>query len=204
MNIYSCLLIYPPPHLTPLLTHLHIYITKTDYTVWRCYIDSCGGPPFIFHEQDGVVLDRRKWEIELFPHSRSVLQALREMEVKLALASRTEEPDWAREVIKIFQMDEDGVSLLDFTHAQEIYPSSKDKHFNQLASKLGIDFQDMIFFDDESRNIHDVSRLGVTSVHCEDGLCLEALERGLRQFRAARRNGGGGRGEGGGVSGAGR
>lgn len=147
-----------------------------------------------------MVLDRRKWEIELYPHSRSLLQALREMEIKLALASRTEEPDWARDVIKIFQMDEDGVSLLDFTHAQEIYPSSKDKHFNQLASKLGIDFQDMIFFDDESRNIHDVSRLGVTSVHCEDGLCLEALERGLRQFRAARSNGGGG---GGGVSGAG-
>lgn len=101
----------------------------------------------------------------------------------MAFASRTEEPAWADQVIKVFQIDDQGRCLADYAHACEIYPTSKDKHLKALARKLDVGYEEMLFFDDERRNIHDVSRLGVVSVHCEDGISLAALEEGLRRFR---------------------
>lgn len=166
-----------------------LVVIDLDYTFWRAFIDSTNGGPFVYDPESRVVLDRRNWEIEAFPHSRSLLQALREaktlgVDVRLALASRTEEPEWAYEAIKIFQIDDEGRSLMEYAHGIEIYPSPKDKHFKALSEKLRVDYQDMLFFDDERRNIHDVGRLGVTAVHCEDGLSIAALEQGLQRFRA--------------------
>jgi magnesium-dependent phosphatase 1 len=112
-----------------------------------------------------------------------LLQAFFEADLRLAFASRTQEPAWANELINIFQVDDQGRCLADYAHACEIYPTSKDKHFKALARKLDVGFEEMLFFDDERRNIHDVSRLGVVSVHCEDGISLAALEQGLRRFR---------------------
>ncbi len=42
----------------------------------------------------------------------------------------------------------------------------------------------MLFFDDEMRNIREVSELGVTCIIVEDGLTLEVFDHGLRQFAA--------------------
>lgn len=102
-----------------------------------------------------MVLDSRGWEIEFFPHIPPLFMALKESEVKLALASRTEEPAWAEEVVHLFKVDGDSV-IVDFTHAREIYPTSKEKHFRELSAKLGVPLEKMLFFDDERRNIHDV------------------------------------------------
>lgn len=90
-----------------------------------------------------------------------MLQAFSEADVRVAFASRTEEPAWAHEVINIFQVDDEGRCLDEYAHACEIYPTSKDKHFKALARKLNVGFEQMLFFDDERRNIFDVSRLGV-------------------------------------------
>ena len=132
------------------------------------------------HQSNSI---RQKWEIEAFEHTRPLLQAFLEADLRVAFASRTEEPSWAHEVIKIFQVDDQGRCLADYAHACEIYPTSKDKHFKALAKKLDVGFEEMLFFDDERRNIHDVSRLGVVSIHCEDGISLAVLEQGLRRFR---------------------
>lgn len=166
-----------------------------DYTFWRAFIDSTNGGPFTYDTESRVVLDKKKWEVEAFPHARSLLQAFREVkalgvDIRLALASRTEEPVWAHEVIQIFQIDDEGRSLRDYAHGIEIYPTSKDKHFQQLSKKLKVDYQDMLFFDDELRNIHQVSQMGVVSIHCEDGLSLAALEQGLNRWRQQQMHGG--------------
>lgn len=72
-----------------------------------------------------MVLDGRNWEVEFFPHVRPLLQAFKEFgKTKLALASRTEEPEWAEQVVHAFKVD-DANALVDFTHAREIYPTSK-------------------------------------------------------------------------------
>ena len=43
----------------------------------------------------------------------------------------------------------------------EIYPSTKTKHFNSIAKKSGVPYSNMVFFDDEHRNIRDVGEMGV-------------------------------------------
>ncbi|KAF6351771.1 magnesium dependent phosphatase 1 [Rhinolophus ferrumequinum] len=43
----------------------------------------------------------------------------------------------------------------------------------------------MIFFDDEMRNIVDVSKLGVTCIHVQNGMNLQTLTQGLETFTKA-------------------
>lgn len=44
----------------------------------------------------------------------------------------------------------------------------------------------MLFFDNERPNCAEVQRLGVTCVHCEDGMTREAWDRGLQEHAARR------------------
>jgi len=105
----------------------------------------------------------------------SILDLCDERQVATALASRTEQPEWAKELLR----------LLEATHRfafSEIYPSSKLKHFASLSRSTGVAYDRMLFFDDEMRNIHEVSDLGVTSVLVEDGLTRKVFDNGLERF----------------------
>ena len=58
------------------------------------------------------------------------------------------------------------------------------EHFRRLASAYPeIRLQDMLFFDNERWNIGEVSKLGVVSIHCPDGMTREIWEEGLVTFR---------------------
>jgi len=59
-----------------------------------------------------------------------------------------------------------------------------ETHFPQLKKELGVEYQDMLFFDDEGGNIRQVSKLGVTSVlvSTADGVCLRSFEEGMTAF----------------------
>ncbi|KAG8237903.1 hypothetical protein J437_LFUL017700 [Ladona fulva] len=48
--------------------------------------------------------------------------------------------------------------------------------------KTGIDYRDMLFFDDEMRNIRDVSQMGVTCIFVNNGTTKDIVEHGLREF----------------------
>jgi magnesium-dependent phosphatase 1 len=65
----------------------------------------------------------------------------------------------------------------------------KGKYFFtcRLKKQSGIAFKDMLFFDDEHRNIRDLEAHGVTSVLVERGVTMEVVEKGLKIF-ASRQN----------------
>lgn len=93
----------------------------------------------------------------------------------MALASRTEQPAWARQLLE----------LLAITHRfayAEIYPSSKVRHFAALRQASGIAYEKMLFFDDEMRNIREVGELGVTAVHVPDGMTTELFQTHFSRF----------------------
>jgi hypothetical protein len=52
--------------------------------------------------------------------------------------------------------------------------------FSSLKKATGIEYKDMVFFDDEERNSHDVSPLGVTCILVEDGMTNAVLHKGLK------------------------
>lgn len=70
-----------------------------------------------------------------------------------------------------------------FDAGLEIYEGSKIRHFEVIAKRTGIPFQEMLFFDDERPNL-EVERLGVTMRLIRNGLTWEELERGIAQWRA--------------------
>ena len=52
---------------------------------------------------------------------------------------------------------------------QEIYPGTKTRHFRAVHKASDIAYRDMLFFDNELRNVRDCAALGITSVYTPDG-----------------------------------
>ncbi|KAI2570672.1 NEDD8-MDP1 readthrough, partial [Homo sapiens] len=120
---------------------------------------------------DGTVRDRRGQDVRLYPEVPEVLKRLQSLGVPGAAASRTSEIEGANQLLELFDL------FRYFVH-REIYPGSKITHFERLQQKTGIPFSQMIFFDDERRNIVDVSKLGVTCIHIQNGMNLQTLSQG--------------------------
>ncbi|KAM5555186.1 hypothetical protein ABKV19_023200 [Rosa sericea] len=100
----------------------------------------------------------------------------------MAVASRSPTPD----VAKLFLQTLDISSLF---VTQEIFESRTHKsethktdHFQRIHATTGVPFTSMPFFDDEDRNIHAVSKMGVTSILVGNGVNLKALSQGLSEF----------------------
>jgi len=127
------------------------------------------------------------------------LKRLWENNIGISVASRTGEIDGAEQLINLFGWNKY------FTNKQ-IYPGSKDTHINRqvhrtwvillqhkysyivnvcfirISKACKIELEDMIFFDDEHRNIVDLERLGVISVLVKNGMTMKVLMDGLKKF----------------------
>lgn len=112
----------------------------------------------------------------LYPEATGVLNALRRKGVTMAVASRTPTPDIARTFLK-------KLNITDYFVNMQIYPSwtHKVEHFQKILQSTEVPYKDMLFFDDEDRNILSVSQLGVTSILVNDGVNLKALAQGLQK-----------------------
>lgn len=148
-----------------------------DYTLWPFWVDTHVDPPF-HKSSDGTVRDRRGQNIRLYPEVPEVLERLQSLGVPVAAASRTGETEGANQLLELFDL------VKYFVH-REIYPGSKVAHFERLHHKTGVPFSQMVFFDDEKRNIIDVGKLGVTCVHIQNGMSLQTLTQGLETFAKA-------------------
>ncbi|XP_049624175.1 magnesium-dependent phosphatase 1 [Suncus etruscus] len=148
-----------------------------DYTLWPFWVDTHVDPPFN-KSSDGTIRDRSGQTIRLYPEVPEVLKRLQGLEVPMAAASRTGEIRGANQLLELFD-------LVRYLVHREIYPGSKVTHFERLQQKTNVPFSQMIFFDDENRNIIDVSKLGVTCILVENGMSLQVLTRGLERFAKA-------------------
>ncbi|KAL5556558.1 hypothetical protein UlMin_038794 [Ulmus minor] len=136
-----------------------LIVFDLDYTLWPLYCEFDYKNP------------------HLYAKARGVLNALKEKGIDLAVASRTPTPDIANRYLR-------QLGLQSMFVAKEIYPSSTHKtgHLKEIHNKTGVPYNSMLFFDDENRNIREVSKMGVTSILVDDGVNLEALRQGLAAF----------------------
>lgn len=95
-------------------------------------------------------------KIEHYPDSLEVLKLWSER-CEIAIASRTNYPQGAESLIKLFGFDK-------YVNYKQIYPGCKHTHFKALHEESKVDFGDMLFFDDEFRNIRDLRQYGVESI----------------------------------------
>ena len=160
------------------LSRLRLVVFDLDFTLWDCggtWCD-CLRPPF--RRSDGRVRDATGREVHLYKDVHRILDACDQDGLLMALASRTEEPSWARELLALLQIDHR------FAFS-EIYPSSKLRHFDALLNQTEISFDSMLFFDDEMRNIREVSGLGVKSIHLKSGIHWGQFQQARNTFGAS-------------------
>ncbi|MCB1229054.1 MAG: magnesium-dependent phosphatase-1 [Verrucomicrobiae bacterium] len=149
-----------------------LVVFDLDFTLWDCgglWID-CTTPPFRL-DGDGRIRDRRERVFRLYPEVPGILDRLESVGCLLGLASRTEQPSWAREVLDL-------MGIRQRFQFEEIYPGSKVRHFGAIQRASGLAYDEMVFFDDEDRNIVEVGALGVTAIHVRNGMNRRLLDRG--------------------------
>ena len=118
--------------------------------------------------------------------------------IKIAAASRTAAAELAREMLSLLHLDPadtgsgPGERAIDYFDELEIYAGSKTTHFKVLRQKTGLDYAEMLFFDDEWRN-QDVEReLGVHMILVRKGVNHRVFDEGVIAWRERRKEGGNG------------
>ncbi|XP_073973132.1 magnesium-dependent phosphatase 1-like isoform X1 [Rhodnius prolixus] len=150
-----------------------LVVFDLDYTLWPFWVDTHVNPPF--RKTNGKIVDTSGTTIKFYPEVPQVLQKLTEMNVPIGVASRTSEIQGAEQLCELFDWNK-------YFKYKEIYPGSKVAHFNQFKKYTDFEFEDMLFFDDEHRNIKDLTKLNVTSILVKNGMTMKALEEGLQVF----------------------
>lgn len=144
---------------------MKLLVFDLDQTLWWCdniWIDQSAGGPFKRISHD-LLTDRSGKELGLFKESRQILQDLRDAGYEMVVASRSKTPQWAKEAM-------DKLEITEFFSRIYIYPGTKLKHFREIRESCGTAYEEMIFFDDEERNITEISGLGVETVFITSGI----------------------------------
>ena len=180
--------------------------------MWPFWVDThVSGPPLRANADHSAVADRVGETFAFYGDVPSVLHGLRLAGVRVGVASRTHAPDLGREMLKLLHVparssvigennnnnnnnssssssdkDDRPRRAIDlFDAGLEIYPSSKLRHFEALHKRTGVPYDQMLFFDDESRN-RDTESLGVTMWLVRDGVTWDEVVRGVREWRRRR------------------
>ena len=136
-----------------------------------------------------AVRDAHNSSFGFYNEVASILSCVRAANIPLGVASRTCTPDLARQMLTYLHIppssgaestsSPSAVSLFDYL---EMYPGSKTNHFKSIQKKSGVRYEEMLFFDDESRN-RNVEDLGVTMQLVESGVTRAAVDKGVRRWR---------------------
>ncbi|OWA55706.1 putative Magnesium-dependent phosphatase 1 [Hypsibius exemplaris] len=104
-----------------------------------------------------------------------MIKGLYEKGQKMALVSRTDAPPIGKRMLELLDWNQ-------YFPYQEIYPGKKTTHFAKIQKDSGIAYSEMLFFDDEHRNIRDMSAVGVTCLFLKEPMSQEVLDRGFDMF----------------------
>ena len=142
---------------------MKIFVFDLDFTLWNAGGTWCDAthPPYKWEQ--GKLYDSQRNRIRLYNDVVPILQKLKKQNKIIVAASRTFQPTWAQNLLDLFEIDV-------FFDLKEIYPSSKIQHFEKIQHYFHLSYSDMVFFDDEFRNIQEVAKLGVKTVWVENGI----------------------------------
>jgi magnesium-dependent phosphatase 1 len=115
----------------------------------------------------------------------------------MALASRTHAPELARDMLKALHVipsfsdnpaaaNNKSIRALDYFDYIQIFPAYKTQHFTRIHNSSGIQYEDMLFFDDEARNRNVETELGVGFCLVRDGMTRDEVDRGVTAWRKRR------------------
>ncbi|KAH8809004.1 putative magnesium-dependent phosphatase P8B7.31 [Xylogone sp. PMI_703] len=162
-----------------------LIVFDLDYTLWPFWVDTHVTPPLKASTNHDSCKDRFGEDFAFYTEVPYILPALRDSGIKIGVASRTSAPDLGREMLKLLHVqDSSGKKrkAVEYFDHMEIYPGSKIMHFNKLQKATGLKYEEMLFFDDEARN-RNVESLGVTMYLVRDGVSINEIDNGIREWR---------------------
>lgn len=161
------------PYFNAKIEGLDLIVFDLDCTLWPFHVD-CSYTPFK-KDSKGHIVDARGKKVNPYPQVKDILQKLSSLGYKIGIASRTTAIKDGGDLVNLFGFKK-------YVNYSEIYPGCKVTHFNQFKKQSGIPFENMLFFDDESRNIVDIERLGAVAIYVRNGVNNNVIEEGLREF----------------------
>jgi magnesium-dependent phosphatase 1 len=148
---------------------MKLFVFDLDFTIWDAAGTWCDAtrPPYFW--EDGKLHDQDDNWIRLYDDVVHIFEELKQKNKKIVAASRTSEPGWAQDLLHQFDIDK-------YFDWKEIYPSSKVLHFQKIKNHFQVPHHQMVFFDDEYRNIEEVRPLGVRTVFVRNGITFSDVE----------------------------
>ncbi|PVI04146.1 magnesium-dependent phosphatase-1 [Periconia macrospinosa] len=166
-----------------------IMVFDLDYTLWPFWVDTHVTRPIKAQEGGQKVKDRYGEGFGFYTDVPGLLEALKQKSILVAAASRTHDPDLGREMLRLLKVPPSSSSILpssksaiDYFDNLQIYPGSKTTHFERIHRDTGIPYEEMLFFDDESRN-KNVEVLGVVMYLVRDGVSRGVVDRAVKEWR---------------------
>lgn len=157
-----------------------LIVFDLDQTLWPWGVDDfIFKPPYQKQKKNGkeVVVDSCGRIMDPFKDTSIILATLHANNIDIAAASRSTYPAGANQLLDLFDWRK-------YFKYIEIFPGCKVNHFQRFKEQSGLMYEKMLFFDNEYRNIADVSKLGVTSILVDSskGCTVEDFNLGLQKF----------------------
>lgn len=173
------------------------------------YFSGGAGAPFTKspeYETDGTILTCKSEPVRLLGQVREVMRELyceragKWQNTQVGISSRTDQPDWARELLEKFTIttqarkknkwkgsgEQDSFCIQDVMNGPiEMQSDSKVQHFERISAQTGVPFEDILFFDNERGNCREVAKLGVVVAYCPDGVSKLLWDISLKAFPTA-------------------
>jgi magnesium-dependent phosphatase 1 len=157
-----------------------VIVFDLDYTLWPYFIEHHVTAPI--HKTSSKVVDSKGFTLTTFADVNRILKTLKEKclgpHQHLAIASRSITPELAMNAIEL-------LGWKDYFSSIQIYPTPKSRHMNKIQEELRLaGFQEVLFFDDDQRNIVATRPMGVCAIQVDQssGLTMEMMMIGLDRF----------------------
>jgi magnesium-dependent phosphatase 1 len=121
-----------------------VLIFDLDDTLWLGEVDCSGGPPFRAIDTHTTNCSRNR-PVRLFTEVPEIFSHIVRTDMHVAYASRTWEPEWAKQALH-------ELGMWDICTAHGWGDCGKSHHLREIKSTLGIDYSEMMFFDNEQRS----------------------------------------------------
>ncbi|XP_074603784.1 magnesium-dependent phosphatase 1-like [Brevipalpus obovatus] len=167
--------------LTSLLRQLakpRIACVDLDYTLWPWGVDQFVMKPPYKLAEDKRVVDATGKPMPPFPEAQKALEYLRDEGIQIAGVSRT---TYSHGVIGLIWL----YGWSKYFEYLQAFPAQKWIHLAEIQEQSGgVPYNEMILFDDEQRNIDDITTIGVMGVKVDPakGLTVNLVEQALKDF----------------------